>query len=178
MAVCKSFAICVALSMLSGQAFAQDATAGLTTFYVGGGQAITDDSQKNDSMPFSFGIMHQNPANKFIIGLDIGFEGTMIDSTYYQDEALSQGTSFNVLVGTNLIDNGGFKTDAALLLGMRQSVVDCPDSYLGFACYADFDPDFEYEANFGAVITVSMNKTVLGLRATGESTQLLLGLRF
>lgn len=178
MAVCKILSICMALGVLGGQAYAQEAGARLTTIYVSGGQAITDDPLKNDSMPFAFGIMHQNPASKLIVGLDIGFEGTMIDSTYNQDEALSQGTSFNVLVGGNLIDNGGFKTDAALLLGMRQSVVDCPNSYLGYACYADTDPDYEYEANFGAVITVSMNKTVLGLRATGESTQLLLGLRF
>lgn len=178
MAVCRILTICLALSVWGGQAFAQAAGAGLTTFYVGGGQAITDEPLKNDNMPFSFGVMHQNFASKFIFGLDMGFEGTMIDSTYYKNEALSQGTSLNVLVGANLVDSGGFKTDAALLLGMRQSVVDCPDSFLGYACYADFDPNFQYEANFGAVITVSMNKTVVGLRATGESTQLLLGLRF
>lgn len=178
MAVCKNLMMCVVLILSGGQAFGQEVAAGLTTVYVGGGQAITDDPSKNDSMPFAFGIMHQNPDTGFVVGLDFGFEGTMIDSTYRRDAALSQGTSFNVLVGGNLIDDGGFKTDAALLLGMRKSVVDCPDSYLGFACYAGADPDYQYQANFGAVITVSVNKTVIGLRATGESTQLLLGMRF
>lgn len=178
MAICRDLAVFLVLSIFGQQAVAQDTNVGMNTFYVGGGQAVKGDPQKNDDMPFSFGIMHQAPANKFIMGLDVGFEGTMIDSTWGQDRSLSQGTSFNVLVGGNLVDSGRFKTNAALLLGMRKSVADCPASFLGFQCYADTDPIFTYEVNFGAVVTMSFDKVLLGVRATGESTQLLAGIRF
>lgn len=178
MAVCKTLTICVALSVLGGQAFAQAAGAGSTTFYVGGGQAITDDPLKNHDMPLAFGIMHQAAASKLVLGFDISFEGTMIDSTWGQDQGLSQGTSFNLLLGSNLVDGDRFKTDAALLIGMRQSVADCPASYLGYQCYADTDPNYDYKVNFGAVVTMSFDKVLVGFRATGESTQLLAGIRF
>ncbi|WP_415392214.1 hypothetical protein [Paracoccus sp. SJTW-4] len=61
---------------------------------------------------------------------------------------------------------------------MREAAADCPDSYLGFQCYADTDPDTDYKGNFGGVLTVSVDRLTLGLRATGESTQMVAGFRF
>ena len=86
--------------------------------------------------------------------------------------------SVNLLVGANVIDNGRFKADAAFLVGFRDSSLDCPDSYLGYQCYADEAPTPTYKENLGAVITISFDRFTLGVRATGESTQVIAGLRF
>ena len=54
----------------------------------------------------------------------------------------------------------------------------CPKSYLGYQCYADRDPDKEYTVNYGVMATYSYKRAVFGVRATGESVQLLIGTRF
>lgn len=54
-----------------------------------------------------------------------------------------------------MIDTGRYRVDAALLLKIRESFADCP-----------------------GVITLSMDRFTVGLRATGESTQILAGVRF
>jgi hypothetical protein len=166
----------VALSV--GQIQAQELGSMGNTFYLGGGKTNSTDSFANDDMPFSVGFMHQSSDSKLVTGFDFAGEGTMLDSTWGLDDAPMQGLSFNFLLGSNLIDDGKFRADAALLLGLRETSADCPDSYLGYQCYADADPTIEYKANFGAVITVSINRMTLGLRATQESTQLLAGVRF
>lgn len=102
----------------------------------------------------------------------------MLDSTWGMNERPKQATSYNFLIGGNVMDNGRFRADAALLLGARESFADCPDSYLGYQCYADAEPDTDYKGNFGAVVTLSMQSFTIGLRATGESTQILAGFRF
>lgn len=178
MGIVKNLFICLPLVLSAGLAHAQDGTAMRNTFYVGGGQAITDDPLKNDDTPFSIGFMHRVAEKDLVLGFDLAGEGTKLDSTWGMDNNLSQGISFNLLVGANLIDTGRFRTEAALLVGLRQTSADCPDSYLGYQCYADFPPDVAYRANFGGVITMSFDKVLLGLRATGESTQLLAGIRF
>ncbi|MTE00945.1 hypothetical protein GIY56_11630 [Paracoccus sp. YIM 132242] len=159
-------------------AMAGDAPAFQNTFYIGGGKARTDDAFDNDDTPFSLGFMHQLAGRKLILGGDLGQEGTMLDSTWGQDQAVEQATSYNLLAGANVVDNGRFRTDVALLLGVREDTKDCPRSYLGFQCYADSDPETDYKGNFGAVLTVSFDRLTLGVRATGESTQVLAGLRF
>ncbi len=148
------------------------------TFYLGGGNANSDDPFENDDMPFSIGFMHQRADSKLILGFDIAGEGTMIDSTWGMDDEPKQAMSYNFLFGGNMIDNGRFRADAALLVGLRESFADCADSHLGYQCYADTAPDTDYEGNFGAVLAVSIDRFTLGLRATGESTQILAGFRF
>ena len=112
-----------------------------------------------------------------VYGLDLAGEGTMLDSTFGQD-SLSQALSFNFLLGSNLYDNGTIRVDAAGILGIRETFADCPDSFLGFQCYADTPPSTEYDVNYGALLTVSYERVSFGVRITGESTQAVLGLKF
>lgn len=155
-----------------------ETSTGRAAIYISAGSQNETGEFKNDDMPFAVGIMAQLPNSKMILGFDLGREGTMIDSTWGQHNDTSQATSYNLLVGANLYDDGLIKMDGALLVGMRESFSDCPDSYLGYQCYADTEPDTEYEGNYGAVITMSYRKVMFGLRGTGESAQVMLGLRF
>lgn len=175
--------LCLPLAISAGFAHAQDdyGQRGSTlrnTFYIGAGHADGDAPLENDDTPFSIGFMHQRADSKLILGFDIGREGTMLDSTWGMNDRPKQATSYNFLIGGNVMDNGRFRADAALLLGARESFADCPDSYLGYQCYADAEPDTDYKGNFGAVVTLSMQSFTIGLRATGESTQILAGFRF
>lgn len=180
----RALLVCIPLGLTAGHAHAQEfpASAGVETmknmFYIGGGSSRHDGAFENDDTPYSIGFMRQAENSKAVFGLDIGREGTMIDSTWGRDDALVQATSFNLLLGGNVYNSGKLRSDAAVLIGARESFVDCPDSNLGYKCYADREPETEYKGNFGAVLTVSYDRVALGVRATGESTQLLAGFRF
>jgi hypothetical protein len=170
--------LCLPLLISAEFANAQDIAAAKNTFYIGGGSAIKDDPLKNSDAPFSIGFMHQPANNSLVFGFDLAGEGTSLDSTYRKNQALSQAISYNFLLGTNLIDSGRFTADAALIVGIREASADCPDSFLGYACYADTSPTIEYKGNFGAVVTMSVDQFTLGLRATDQSTQFVVGIKF
>lgn len=174
----KALCSCLLLAVSAGHAQAQDGTSLRNTFYLGAGSARTDGAFENDDTPFSIGFMHQLVNSKLVLGFDLGAEGTMLDSTWGRDNMPKQGTSYNILLGGNMMDNGRFRADAALLAGVRESAADCPDSYIGYQCYADTDPDLDYKGNFGGVLALSVDRLVLGLRATGKSTQIVAGFRF
>lgn len=145
--------------------------------YGGLGQAESGDSMTNSNMPWSIGmILLKDQGVSY--GFDIAGEGTVLDSTYNQNDEPNQAISFNFIVAGNLLKAGPSRLDAGLVIGFRESTKDCPDSYLGYACYADASPDVEYEANFGGLITYSFDAFAVGLRATSESTQLIAGVRF
>lgn len=151
---------------------------GRNTFYIGGGSQSESGEFANDDTPFSIGFMSQSATSQWVFGFDIAGEGTVLDSTYNQDEAPNLALSLNMLVGANIVNNANFKADAALLLGFKQATKDCPDSFLGFQCYADTAPSVEYEGNFGGVVTFSFNNFLVGARATQSSSQVLVGVRF
>lgn len=176
----KTALLAASLCVAGLPAFAQDQSASLarTTFYIGIGSGDADGPNESDRTPFSIGLMHQLQGRKLILGADIGREGTLLDSTWGQNQAVKQATSYNLLLGANIVESERFRTDAALLLGVRENTTDCPASYLGYQCYANSDPDTEYKANIGAVVNFSFDRLSLGVRATGESTQLLAGFRF
>jgi hypothetical protein len=176
--IAKTLCASLPIIILAGLAQAQEAGTMRNTFYIGGGKTTTTDSFANQDTPFSLGYMHQVEDRKAIFGFDLAGEGTSLDSTWGMTNEPVQAMSFNFLFGSNVIDDGRIRADAALLIGLRESAADCPDSFLGYQCYADSDPIVEYQANFGAVVNVSFDKLSVGLRATGESTQLLLGMRF
>ncbi len=183
MKIALTLTLGLSLALLAGHAHAETDVSlqdgGLrNAFYLAGGKARHDGPLEVDDTPFALGVTHQLQGRKLILGFDIGREGTMLDSTWGQDEALRQATSYNLLVGGNIVDNGRFRTDLALLLGARESFADCADSYLGYQCYADAEPETEYKGNFGALLTVSYDRLTVGLRATSESTQVLGGFRF
>lgn len=147
--------------------------------YGGFGSAKNDSSSvASDKNPFSLGYINISDVRNSIWGFDFSKEGTLLDSTYGQDKAVKQAMSFNLLLGTNLAKTDSGRFDVAVLLGARQETTDCPSSYLGYQCYANAEPDMKYGFNYGAVLTWSFKNVMLGIRATGESTQALVGLRF
>ncbi len=156
-------------------AFAQDSAG--RVIYIGMGSQTDTASETADETPFSIGVYAKPGDGPFLFGLDYGREGAMLDSTYGSDE-IRMANSFNLLVGTSLMEGQHVTVDALLMVGMRESVSDCPDSYLGYQCYADTAPDTSYEANFGAVVMTSFESFAVGVRATSESTQLSVGLAF
>ncbi|QUS35571.1 hypothetical protein [Falsirhodobacter algicola] len=166
------------LLLAAGQAVAQDAPLLRNTFYVGTGNQRHDGPSESDSAPLSIGLMGQAANSRLIFGFDIAREGTKLDSTWNKNEDLTSGVSYNLLIGSNIYDSGLLRSDVALLIGLRETSADCPRSYLGFQCYADSEPETEYKGNFGALITFAYDRFTLGLRATGESTQLVTGIRF
>ena len=145
--------------------------------YLGVGKAEVASASNNGDTPFSIGYMNLKDEGAFY-GLDLGFEGTVLDSTYGQDNVPNRALSVNLIYGTNVSKTAKGRLDAGVLVGVRQENKDCANSYLGYACYADTLPDVEYGLNFGALVTYSFESFAVGLRATGESTQFLLGSKF
>jgi len=147
--------------------------------FLGGGSSKGDaDSFENDDTAWSLGWLQRMAGKSYSLGFDIAGEGTMLDSTWGQNEAVDQGFSINFLATRNLTSTDSFAVDLGLLLGARESAQDCPRSYLGYQCYADAKPKTEYEANFGVIGFVTFKSVSVGFRATGESTQLTLGINF
>lgn len=106
-------------------------------------------------------------------GLDIGSEGTMLSNS-----SPKTATSFNLLIGSNFANSDYGRIDGSFLVGMREKSSYCPPSYLGYPCYANQDPSVNYSLNYGAVVTWSFKNVMVGIRATGESKQAMLGFRF
>ena len=114
-----------------------------------------------------------------VIGFDIAGEGTMLDSTYGGYDDLAQGTSYNFLYGADISQSKNDKIHIGLIFGFIETEADCPDSYIGYQCYADAEPDYEYDFNGGGFLNYSINQSLnLGLRATSNSTQVTFGFKF
>ena len=163
------FALAMSVSAVSASAE--------TLIYGGIGEAESGDSVTNSDMPWSIGaIALKDQGVSF--GFDIAGEGTVLDSTYGLDDEPNQAFSLNLIVAGNLYKTGSSRLDAGLLVGLRESTKDCPDSFLGYACYADQTPSVDYEPNYGGLVTYSFDRFTVGIRATGESTQLVVGTSF
>ena len=147
-------------------------------FYVGVGSSSGGDDE-NDDIPWSLGILHNSPTSDKVYGFDISGEGTMLDSTYGGYDDLAQGFSVNFLYGFDISKYKNDKLSVGLIIGFIEEEQDCPDSYLGYQCYADQEPDTEYAFNGGGFLNYSVNRSLnLGLRATSNSTQLTIGFKF
>tara|TARA_B100000609_G_C16980136_1_gene313398 strand:- start:216 stop:659 length:444 start_codon:yes stop_codon:yes gene_type:complete len=146
-------------------------------FLLGVGSASGGEDE-NDDTPWSIGIL-ADIGNDSVIGFDIAGEGTMLDSTYGGYDDLAQGTSYNFLYGADISQSKNDKIHIGLIFGFIETEADCPDSYIGYQCYADQDPDYEHEFNGGGFLTYSLNESInLGLRATKHSTMLTLGIKY
>lgn len=118
----------------------------------------------------------------YLWGADLAGEGYSLDSTYGQNEATESALSLNLLWGKQISRNFSLLG----LIGVRDETSECQQqSFLGFQCYADEDPEVSYTVNYGvhAIYTVSSYQLFrkefsLGLRVTGESTQLTLGFTY
>lgn len=168
-------AVCAAL-LTGSSATAQE---GHRALYVGIGGAGGEGPSESDATPWSIGGYASTP-NKVILGFDFAQEGTSFDWTANRGGAVKQGQSFNFLLGYNLARSENFNFDAALLVGFKETEVTCPSgqSVLGFQCWADYDPESDYELNYGVLLTTTIQRAVLGIRATGESVQGIVGWRF
>ena len=85
-------------ALLSG--FASTASAD-GIIYIGGGSAETASTTVNGDTPMSIGYLALRDEGAFF-GFDIGAEGTVLDSTYSQNNKPSQAYSFNLILGTNI----------------------------------------------------------------------------
>jgi hypothetical protein len=148
-----------------------------TIAYLGIGPADEATETTVDDTPFAIGVLGWTDGSPLVFGVDIAGEGTMLDSTFGQD-SFRQAVSLNFLLGTNVTEWDRGRVDAAALIGIRESFADCPDSFLGFQCYADEAPDTEWDINYGGLVAVSFDRVSVGLRVTGESVMAILGVRF
>ena len=126
----------------------------------------------------NLGLVRLPGSDNVLWGADISKEGTKLDSTYGQTNQQSSATSYNLIVGKNLMFLESSRIDVALILGARETSESCPPSYLGYRCYADSKPDTKYELNSGLVLFWTQSKLLLGIRATTASQQLLIGVTF
>lgn len=157
-------------------AYADDANK--SVIYIGAGPAKSASPTVNGSTPMSIGFMTKVADSTMVWGLDLAGEGTMLDSTWGQSQLPARAMSYNLLLGNNITQNENSSFNVAVLAGMREATADCPASFLGYQCYANTTPTTNYVFNYGAVVTWSYKSLVLGVRATGASTQGLLGLSF
>ena len=171
--------VVLTISAIAGSTMAYADENGENLIYFGAGPAKSANSLNNSGdNPLSIGFLRLSNTSDAVWGLDFSGEGTMRDSTGSNYNAIKQATSFNFLIGRNIIRNESSRFDAAFILGVREKTSECPKSYLGYQCYADTDPNKSYGLNYGLALTWTYKNVMLGVRATGESTQALLGLRF
>ncbi len=152
-------------------------------FYIGLGKS--DNSDLLNEEPWSVGIVIRDKEG--FLGLDIGGEGIMIEKSRNYDNTYSaistdQATSFNFLAGLKVTEQPKFRLDLGILAGVIEQSSECPSSYGSYQCYYssayDNRTDYEYTFNYGLVLYANYQRTMFGIRATGESTQLLFGINF
>lgn len=167
----------VGLLLIVQPSFAQSNDSS-SSLYLGIGSADDSNPYESDNTPWAVGWVSHLQDSNASWGLEIAGEGTMLDSTYDNDNAIKQAISFNIIGATNLSRAPNWRMDLGLLAGIRQTAKDCPDSYLGFQCYADEPPDADYSFNFGGVLFIGYKSLSIGLRGTDESSMVTLGLNF
>ena len=152
-------------------------------FYIGLGNS--DNTDILDNEPWSVGLVIRDEDSFY--GFDIGGEGVMIersrnyDNTYTVDST-EQALSFNILAGLKVTSNDKFRLDLGLIAGLLEKSSECPSSYGSYQCYYssvyDNRADYEYTFNYGLAIHATYERITFGVRATGESTQMLFGINF
>ena len=101
----------------------------------------------------------------------------MLDSTNGNTDVPGQAIAFNGIVGTALapplLGDRAF-IEGAFLLGLRQSTISCPPSQIGFRCFADREPDRDFDLNVGGMLMVNLNNLSLGCVAHAKRHKLCL----
>jgi len=171
----------VYLLLVSTQVFSENVeSSNYLNHVIFGGVGFAGQSEldKSNDTPWSVGYMYNSEHNNAFLGIDIAGEGTSLDNTSGQNNHVTQGLSFNMLAGKNLHFNQDWRAGVGVLLGARQTGESCPDSYLGYRCYADEKPDTSYDFNYGGLLHVTYKRVLAGARVTPESYQVILGLAF
>lgn len=168
--IIRTIALC-SVALVAFQSYANEN--GENVIYIGGGSSKTDSYGKSSGTAVTLGFIKQSNTSDTFFGGDISGEGTK-----YHNGSPEKSTSFNLLMGKNLSKNENGRFDGALLLGFREKSSSCPTSYIGYRCYADSEPSTKYGGNFGALLTYTHKSLMLGVRATGESKQIIVGFKF
>lgn len=169
-----------ALSFVAASLYAGGAAHAEQTSYVYGGAGANNQSSSSTSsaMPWVIGGIAIDSENGSVIGFDIAGEGTKIDNTWSNVDAIQQGISYNLILGKT----SDFGADTSLifggLVGLKVTEAYCADSYLGFRCYADATPSRNFAINFGGLIGLTFGQTMVAARVTQDSTQALVGFSF
>ena len=70
--------------------------------YVGSGSNRTDSSiHSSNDKPVTLGYLHLSDTSDRVGGLDVSGEGSVLHSTWGQNQAVKQAASYNLLLGTN-----------------------------------------------------------------------------
>lgn len=157
----------------TSQAFA---TSERHSIYVGTGSVDSGDPNKSDHTPWSLGYFVSGTNNFF--GIDIAGEGTSLNNTSGKVNVVEQAFSMNLIAGRNLYIGNNWRAGLGVLVGFRDTGKSCPDSYLGYECYADQKPKTEHDINYGTILHLKFKQALVGIRASGESTQMILGVAF
>ena len=148
--------------------------------YGGIGGASGNDDLESDATPWSIGVYFRRKS-RVIFGADFAMEGTSYDWTSRRGGAISQGHSFNALIGYSVVQAENFILDTSIMLGARETRQTCPSgqSVVGYQCWADRPPASDYEFNYGILVTaVYKSKFTFGARSTKESVQGIVGVNF
>lgn len=161
-------AILVVAAAINTVALAQDNPAqpsALKTVYAHGGKDA-----------WGGGFVWNRRVSTLAAGVDFGIEGEREDLTH-GGESTEEGFSFNLLAGINPFKDKNRSAAFFGLVGFRSYKTTCPtgQSYLGYQCYADYDPENHYKINYGGVVMVYFKRIAVGARITGESQTALLG---
>jgi|SaaInl5LU_22_DNA_1037371.scaffolds.fasta_scaffold27240_4 hypothetical protein len=160
------FLICLIVSVPSIANTVEDTR----VFLVGAG---TNSNDLAPSTSWSVGFIGKT--NDSWWGVDLAGEGYSLDSTYNQDEDLDSALSLNVMWGKEITENFILMG----VLGARDKASECnSQSYIGFQCYADSEPEVSYGINYGINAIYMFEKITLGTRITGESSQLTFGYKY
>jgi hypothetical protein len=165
--------------LASVQVFCAEENSSNHVIYAGVGSAESGNPNESEDTPWSIGYLYKAKSSSVFGGIDFAREGTSLDNTSGKNNEVTQGFSINLILGRDLhFKNDDWSAGIGVLLGARETGESCPDSYLGYACYADADPDTEYDFNYGAVLHLTFKKALIGARLSGESSQLVLGVAF
>lgn len=112
-----------------------------------------------------------------VFGVEWSQEGTQYVHEYGHSQ-FKTASAYNFIIGMKAVEAKGLRIDVNAILGVRDDTSTCPDSYLGYKCYADQEPSSTYKFNYGALVTASYGHLMLGYRYTPISHQIIFGIRF
>ena len=122
---------------------------------------------------FAFGAT--GSYNKYAFGFEVGIEGDYLDCTG-RCTGYEKSLSINLPFGYDVLERGDHRIRLMVMIGMKREAESCPRSYLGFECYADREPDIDWEFNYGGIAMYTFKKVTMGVRYTPFSQQALIGL--
>lgn len=146
----------------------------------GGAGSRSKEPNESGSMAFSAGVIQRFVSNPHFWGFDLAMEGTQTVNETGKRNAKEPALSVNLLAGsTTVVRYGGdVVLGGGFLVGMRRSESWCPESNLGFRCWAGMEPEIEWTLNAGFVGYAARNNVFLGGRVTSVSRQILVGFSF